>query len=372
MEALLSPYAQRFPPRIQSVYIQAVPKVFSAWSIEILSIWTHERKVEVEFIIEQIILWMDTFRYSTDLEVQERAVGFHQIFLRIQHEINETSIPESRQYQDEATESWGFSRPQTQFPCLSELTVLFGDIELNPVGAKAQRKVPIPEGLDLETPLYTTQQYISWPDDNLEEDEVPKSRVTVDPVTSERRRQEHLDRVRDDPFYILGDNRRPISRADTPISGEEDFDSIPIVQFDGGTNLLTPVGSTKVRKKRRKPREIVLDEPPVDIAVDEMPEDAALSDTEVNRRKEVKKTGKNVLSNEQAKGLEAIDFEEEERLEREAIEADRIARENPSQNINTMEIVEEPVVVERVRKKKKKERSGEGTKKVKKKKTESA
>ena len=86
-------------------------------------------------------------------QIQERAVGFHQIFLKIQREIYETTIPETRQYQDEATESWDSSRPQTTFPCLSNLAELFGDIELNPVGAKAQRKVPVPEGLDLETPL---------------------------------------------------------------------------------------------------------------------------------------------------------------------------------------------------------------------------
>ena len=323
----------------------------------------------MKFIIERIILWMDPFRYSTDLEVQERAVGFHQIFLNIQHEIHETPIPEPRQYQDEATESWDSTRPQTQFPCLSEIAALFGDVELNPVGAKAQRKVPVPEGLDLETPLYTSQQYFLWPNDNVEEEDAPKSRVTVDSVTSERRRQEHLERVRDDPFYILGDNRRPISRADTPISGEEeDFDSIPIVQFDGGTNLLSPV-RTKIRKKKRKPREIILDEPPVDIAVDEMPENVAVSDTEVNGRKEVRKTGMNVLSNKQTKGLEDIDFEEEERLEREAIEADRLARENRLQNVMAPEVAEEPLVVERVRKKKKKkDGTGEGTKKAKKKK----
>lgn len=324
----------------------------------------------MEFILEQIVLWIDAFRYSTDLEVQERAVGFHQIFLKIQHEIQEMPVPEPRQYQDEATESWDSSRPQTKFQSLSDLAALFGDIELNPVGAKAQRRVPVPEGLDLETSLFTSRQYISWPNDNLEEEEVPKSRgvAVVDPQTLERRRQDHLHRVRDDPFYILGDNRRPISRGDTPVSGdgEEDFDSIPIIQFDGGTNLLTPV--TKLRKKK-KAREIVLDEPPVDIAVDEMPENAALSDTEMNGRKEQRRSGKNVLSNKQVKGLEDIDFEEEERLEREALEADRVARQNRG-NVPAvaLEVVEEPLIVERVKKKKKKkEGTGEGPKKTKKK-----
>jgi len=117
---------------------------------------------------------------------------------------------------------------------------------------------------------------------------------------------------------------------------------------------LTPV--TKVRKKKKKVREIILDEPTVDVAVDEMPDNATLSDNEVNRRKEERKSGKNVLSKGQVRGLEDIDFEEEERLEREAIETDRIARQNRSQQLrlDVAESVDEPLVVERVKKKKKK------------------
>lgn len=322
----------------------------------------------MEFMIDQIIQWVDPFRFSTDLEVQERAVGFHQIFLAIQQEIHETPIPEAYSYQDEATQGWDASRPQSTFPCLSNLAALFGDLELNPVNAKAQRKVPVPEGLDLQTSLSAAPQYLSWPDDNLDEEpEVPKKRIQVDPATVERRRQEHLDRVRDDPFYILGDNRVPSSRSATPNSMEDDFDAIPIVQFDGGTNLLTPV--TKVRKKKKKAREIVLDDTPVDIAVDEMPENATLSDSEVNGQSKSRKGGGSVLSNKQAKGLEDIDFEEEERLEKEAIEAERLARQNrASAPEEVKEIPEEPLVVERVKKKKKKKTgAAEGSKKVKKK-----
>src|SRR5204862_7821276 len=111
----------------------AVPKVFVAWSTDLTSIWTPERKIEIEFMIKQIIAWIDVFRYSTELEVQERAVGFHQIFLKIQHEIHETSILEPRQYQD-TTETWDSMQPQTKFQCLFDLAALFGDLELNPVG----------------------------------------------------------------------------------------------------------------------------------------------------------------------------------------------------------------------------------------------
>jgi hypothetical protein len=156
------------------------------------------------------------------------------------------------------------------------------------------------------------------------------------------------------------------SRANTPISGEDDFDSIPIVQFDGGTNLLAPVA--KVRRKK-KTREIVLDDTPVDIAVDEMPENATLSDTEVNGRKENIK-GKSVLRNKIGKGLEDIDFEEADRLERDIVEAERVARLNRAAHPSVaVADVEEPLVVERIKKKKKKKvETGEGSKKVRKKK----
>jgi len=369
---LMTPYAPKFPPRIQSVYIQAIPKAFAVWAMGTISPWTQEKKFELEFVIEQILQWIDNLRYSTDLEVQERAVGFSLIFIKVQAEVRNTPVPELRQYGDEAMESWDMSRPQVQFPVITQLSELFGGAELNPVSSKAQRRVPIPEGLDLNTPLYTTKQVIQWPSASLDEEEAPRFRIPVSSGTmsSETRRQQYLDRIRDDPFYIASDNR-----PRTPLSAEEeDFDAIPIIQFDGGTNLLTPITSTKVRKKKKKAREIVLEEPPVDIAVDEMPENAAAgSDNEAaaNGKKYltmVTRGGNNVLRSKSGKALEDIDFEEEERLEREAIEAERIARLNRA--VRTEEVVgHEVLVVEKVKKKKKKE--GEGSKKVRKKKEKS-
>jgi AP-3 complex subunit delta-1 len=360
LEALLTSYVQKFPTYIQTVYIQSVPKVFSTWATEVTSAWTPDS--EFEFVINQIIRWIDPFRYSENLEVQERSVGFYQLFQNFRLKIQDTQVLESQHdCHNETTESWAITRTPAPFLSLDDLTRLFSDIELNPVGAKAQRKVPLPDGLDLQTSLFPKQEYIPWPSHNLDEEEIP--RVST-PVATERRRH---DRIHDDPFYILGDNRRPHSRADTPISGEDDFDSIPIIQFDGGTNLLAPIA--KVRRKK-KTREIVLDDTPVDIAVDEMPENAALSDTEVNSRKENRK-GKSVLSNKQMKGLEDIDFGEEERMEREAIEAEHIARQIRAANVSakTRDVDEGPLVVERLKKKKKKVVPGDVSKKAKKKQT---
>src|SRR6202035_2160803 len=171
------------------MYIQAVPKVFSAWATEVTSSWTHERKIEVEFVLEQILTWLDPFRYNTDLEVQERACGFQMIFQTIQSEIQDTPIPElGHGYQNEATASWDQTRPQTIFQCLTDLAALFGGMELNPVSAKAQRKVPIPDGLDLDTPLFTPRHQYTWPEISLEdEEEKPiRPRVAITSSTSER------------------------------------------------------------------------------------------------------------------------------------------------------------------------------------------
>jgi len=353
LEALLSPYVEKFSPKVQGVYIQAVPKVFSMWATEVTSSWSHEKKIEIDFVLEQILTWLDPFRYSTNLEVQERACGFDVLFKRIQSEIRDTPIPEPRpEYPDEATASWDEVNPQTRFQTLSDLAALFSGMDLNPVSAKAQRKVPIPEGLDLNTSLFTSKLIYTWPEVSLEEEERPKPHVAVASSISEQR-PGYLDRIRDDPFYI-GDNRRPLSRSETPnISGEDDFDSIPIVQFDGGTNLLTPI--TQVKKKK-KAREIVLEDP-VDIAIDEMPENAALSDNEAdgNGKMPRKTSRKNVLSSNSGKALEDIDFEEEERLEREAIEAERRARQNRVTQVPVQtEVISEQPLVERVKKKKKK------------------
>jgi AP-3 complex subunit delta-1 len=344
------------------VYIQAIPKVFVVWATEITSTWTQEKKFEVEFLVDQILQWLDNFRFSTDLEVQERAVGFSQIFKQVQSEIREAAVPEPRTYQDEATESWDTSRPTTQFPVITQLRELFGGAELNPVAAKAQRRVPVPDGLDLTTPLYTTKQLIQWPSSSLEEDEPPKIRVPTTSIPTESQRQSYLDRIRDDPFYIASDRPR------TPLSAEEeDFDAIPIIQFDGGTNLLTPHTSTKVKKRRKKAREVVFEEP-VDIAVDEMPENATPElDVLANGKKGGR--GENVLRGNSGRALEDIDFEEEERAEREALEAELTGRTRVVEEEVVVE--EEPLVVEKV-KKKKKRKEGEGSKKVRKKKEKSA
>jgi hypothetical protein len=80
--------------------------------------------------------------YFTDLEVQERACSILQLLKYVQRKI------ENEDDNDEAAAA-GNEANETAVGIQDELWSLF-DGELNPVAPKAQRKVPVPEGLDLD------------------------------------------------------------------------------------------------------------------------------------------------------------------------------------------------------------------------------
>lgn len=85
---------------------------------------------------------LHSFEQSADIEVQERACSFLQLLKYVQREFN--------------------SNEDALDGIVSELWALF-DGELNPVAPKAQKKVPVPDGLDLD----------AWINDPPSEDELP-------------------------------------------------------------------------------------------------------------------------------------------------------------------------------------------------------
>ena len=138
MESMLKSKVTNLPGHIQSAFVQNVFKLYShiisrfyKYSDEgVLSEdELGECKRMTAFVAEKIQI----FEQSADIEVQERACGMLQILKYVQ-KIFEKSDCESEQQQQ------GIHL---------ELASLF-DGELNPVAAKAQRKVPVPEGLDLD------------------------------------------------------------------------------------------------------------------------------------------------------------------------------------------------------------------------------
>lgn len=92
---------------------------------------------------------LHSFEQSADIEVQERACSLLMLLKYVQRELDKSSNDEN----GDNTGSGGV---------LDELWVLF-DGELNPVAPKAQKKVPVPDGLDLD----------AWINDPPSEDEQP-------------------------------------------------------------------------------------------------------------------------------------------------------------------------------------------------------
>ncbi|TRZ02843.1 hypothetical protein DNTS_026717, partial [Danionella cerebrum] len=175
LEAMLRPKVATLPGHIQAVYVQNAAKLFAT------ILQKHEGETDSQVAQETSQLLIDRlplFVQSANLEVQERLVKYIQKLQQKNVEVAE------------------------------EVTALFAG-ELNPVAPKAQKKVPIPEGLDLDAWINEA------PSESESEDEKPKavfakeepkhsrSRHTeVDEKELARRREARKQEQANNPFYI--------------------------------------------------------------------------------------------------------------------------------------------------------------------------
>ncbi|CAO3646218.1 unnamed protein product [Cunninghamella blakesleeana] len=331
LECLLTPYAIQLPVKVQTIYVQNIIKVYAYWVTELLPQWNLELQGEFMKVTRVMSDKMDMFIQSTDLEVQERARNVKAIFAIVLETVNEFLCE---------TNGHG--------PLLLEgLPSLFFIYELNPVAPKAQKKVPIPEGLDLDAwinaPLPSLVEDIYSEDSSVEEIIVQKSKTKSKKKKSkgsskrhdiesdgekEKRRAERIEARRNDPYYIMSDKPEK-KKHERLLELEEDVDSIPIVKLS-----LDEVGgkSSKSKKsKGSKKRSGRAQTPPPPIyAEEEMPENATLSasDNETENKKNTKKKqstvayekkdAHDIFANNEDTGLNDVDLStpigDEERL----------------------------------------------------------
>ncbi|KTG02873.1 hypothetical protein cypCar_00043237, partial [Cyprinus carpio] len=302
LEAMLRPKVATLPGHIQAVYVQNAAKLFAT------VLQKHEGETDSQAAQETSQLLIDRlplFVQSANLEVQERVnCLISQMFVM-------RRVPQN---------SYGFQRlvkyiqklQQKNVEVAEEVTALFAG-ELNPVAPKAQKKVPIPEGLDLDA-------WINEPPSESEsEDEKPKvvfakeepkhyrSRHTeVDEKELARRREVRKQEQANNPFYIKAS---PSSQKVYDAPGVE---HIPVVQIDLSVPLKVPgmpmsdqylkleeerrqkekaERKKKEKKKKREKRgkgrkadsgpeseEDITPAHQVDIVTEEMPENALPSD----------------------------------------------------------------------------------------------
>ncbi|TPX33731.1 hypothetical protein SmJEL517_g03404 [Synchytrium microbalum] len=243
---MLLPAVKRLPVVIQSVYIHNAMKIFSYW-INMPS--TKEAPIdELKAITNMTLEGLALFTTSIDLEVQERACTNHTILSLVAHQITSDELP----------------------PIISELPQLFlGDFK--PVNPKAQKRVPIPEGLDLDKWIHAPPA-----EPVFEEKDEPDVYSLLDPAskkgyqelieddeTIETRRRERDELRKRDPFYIPGSSQS----SPTLLRDDLDIDSIPIVKLNLDSLPQSNSSSSKPKKTKKSKKSTAKELFPVGPAV---------------------------------------------------------------------------------------------------------
>ncbi|RPA92136.1 Adaptor protein complex AP-3 delta subunit [Choiromyces venosus 120613-1] len=401
LSALLHSSLPLLPTDILAIYIQAVPKIYAVLAGAENAAWTLPRKSTVALLTSKIIKFLEPLAISPNLEVQERAVEFLELF-RLAGE----AVAEQPATAEDADEQYDAPLLITQ-----AIPGMFLGLELNPVAPRAQRKVPLPVGLDLDEPinpylhqlLLESEQGSRFAGDNDEDDgfrewyyqkAVPKqanipASLGIDNAASknlsavasyqsgdmkeedyldkdilERRKRERRERNRDDPFYIGG---AVVSGGDE----EVDLDSIPVMKLDlGDVNIpATPQPQPRTSQSKKKREKVV-------IAADEgIGNEGDESPTEETVEKSKRKPRKGLLQVDSS-GLmgysldepsdSAAGQEEDVKAARKEVERFRAEMERAAERVKARTSTEEPK--EKKKKKKKKGEGGDGEGKKKKKK----
>lgn len=299
MTSLLHSSSLQLPSRTLAVYLQAFPKVFASIASNDQISWTPERKTLMSLLMSRIIYFLEPLSTHPNLEVQERAVEYLEL-MRL--------AAEAASGTETGAEHGEFTDPPLLLT--QAIPALFSGAELNPVAPGAQRKVPVPDDLDLDTPINPNLQTLLSQAElegfETDEDDVyaaytePIASYTGPPTTTSaaerldvphkepasyqnateeeyldpdilaRRKAERRERYKDDPFYIDPEADKgsgavtPLGRIVREGNVEVDIDSIPIMDLDL-ENRAHPSSSedlSRTRSPRRAPRrvEIIGDE----------------------------------------------------------------------------------------------------------------
>ncbi|XP_022087832.1 AP-3 complex subunit delta-1-like isoform X2 [Acanthaster planci] len=288
LEAMLRQRVTSLPGHIQSIYVHNIIKLYSAILIKLEPDGDKEKITEVTQLITEKL---PVFAESANLEVQERACCILQM-LKYINKLQEKDVGVAE-----------------------EVAALFAG-ELNPVAPKAQKKVPIPEGLDLD-------KWINEPPSESSDDEVTIDTMFVhdahsgtslrvsqkmryeEPDEDELRRRREIRREEQasNPHY-LKDNRKK-KLKDLAAENDATVDGIPVAKIDLNVPLHVPgfnvtdvymkksKTSKKHKKKHRKGKrgrhasessDDIQVAHKVDIVEEEMPEGATFSDDDEDQR----------------------------------------------------------------------------------------
>ncbi|EMD42246.1 hypothetical protein CERSUDRAFT_102602 [Gelatoporia subvermispora B] len=256
---LLQPQIASLAPDIAAVYLQSAMKVFGTWAAELAVRWDDDDLPKVKSMVDLVLEQSGTFAANPNIEIQERAAEMQQLFAFIRADLNAHRPKASAEFDYGGASGFNDSTAEPQFPkSLFLIQPLFRSHELNPVAPNAQTSVTVPEGLDLETWIIPPPKEAAPVSGEEERDAkevrkkhkkgktkdkgngkgnaedadsngvAPTSRhveTEEERAERERRKAERLERLRDDPYYLIDDRVKASS-------GPDDVDSIPIVKLD--------------------------------------------------------------------------------------------------------------------------------------------
>ncbi|XP_061175521.1 AP-3 complex subunit delta-1-like isoform X2 [Saccostrea echinata] len=236
LEAMLKPKITTLPGHIQSVFVQNILKLFGSI---LKTSEENEDQENMKELCQLLTSKLPIFVQSADLEVQERACCMLQLVKYVQKLIEKGA------------------------KVGDEVCGLFAG-DLNPVAPKAQRKVPVPEGLDLD-------KWINEPLSESSSDEEPttsifainhedskafykeEKRNVPEPTEEElekRREQRKIEQMHN-PHYLRMDKKSKKS------SKVEEAEESPVMQIDLSIPLHVPglASSDKYLKLASQDRE---------------------------------------------------------------------------------------------------------------------
>lgn len=360
LHALLHIAKPTMNPGILVICLQAIPKVFATLVGDEQEIWTTDRKMRTSLLMARIIHCMEHLSMHPDLEVQERAVEFIELF---------KLSAEASVLQQSSSDAVLQDAPLLLTQAIPSL---FAGLELNSVAAGAQRNVPLSPALDLDQPvnpqlpelLHAADDYYSEDPDQddfevyyfaaplesaknlaaadrlvINEDDVRSSyqyegeNSYLDPDIVARRRAERLERNKDDPFYIAGNDAEASTSLHNIIQNDNgtdmDIDSIPIMQLDlGKTPTVVPAlirqhgkGSSSSRTRQR-----------VKVAADET---LVASDTSTPRNEESEATLEGLSRSRPLRSKQALLLVDSSSIGSYSIENDQRGVSGPKSDTNT-------------------------------------
>ena len=287
MESLLLPHATSLPGHIQAVFVQNAVKLYSHISSKV-AVDDEAGQEKLAAVRAKMMENLQTFMESQDLEVQERAVGAHALIKYVNKQRGKGVNIDN------------------------EVAGLF-EGDLNPVAAKAQRKVPVPEGLDLdkwinpppkEDAVDVSEDLFNWMDTVSVDESLFKAESDDEDTKAAKRAQRKTDNEAN-PFHLGGGAMKAKKKsslielsdgdAGAAAAADVDVDDIPVKKLDLGIGSIFVDGLKKKKKKKKLtkkqikklkkkglpiPVESEDDEPMVIeiAAVEEMPEGAEVSD----------------------------------------------------------------------------------------------